>query len=90
MVLSNEPGYYETDSFGIRIENLVCTVRADTKHNFNERPYLTFENLTMVPYQTKMVLPELLTAGEVNVFMSHRSRKQFYSNCILNNHSALS
>ena len=34
MVLSNEPGYYEDGVFGIRLENLVHIVKADTKHNY--------------------------------------------------------
>jgi Xaa-Pro aminopeptidase len=43
MILSNEPGYYEDGKFGIRIENLVRVVKADTKHNFADRGYLTFK-----------------------------------------------
>ena len=65
MVLSNEPGYYEDGAFGIRIENLVRVVKADTKHNFSNRGFLTFSDLTLVPYQTKMIMPELLTKEEV-------------------------
>ncbi len=34
MILSDEPGYYEDGKFGIRIENIVKIVPADTKHNF--------------------------------------------------------
>merc|ERR1712110_604439 len=54
MILSNEPGYYETGSFGIRIENLVRITEAETKHNFANRGFLTFKNLTLVPYQSRM------------------------------------
>jgi Xaa-Pro aminopeptidase len=34
MILSDEPGYYEDGKFGIRIENIVKIVPANTKHNF--------------------------------------------------------
>ena len=32
MILSDEPGYYENDRFGIRIESLVKIVKAEPKH----------------------------------------------------------
>ena len=34
MIVSNEPGYYENGSFGIRIENLLKVVEKNTLHNF--------------------------------------------------------
>ncbi len=34
MIVSNEPGYYESGSFGIRIENLLKVVEKSTLHNF--------------------------------------------------------
>jgi Xaa-Pro aminopeptidase len=43
MILSDEPGYYEDGKFGIRIENIVKIVPADTKHNFQGTvPFLDF------------------------------------------------
>lgn len=66
MILSDEPGYYEDGSFGIRIENLVLVVSAITKYNFRERGSLTFEPITLVPIQTKMINVDLLTQKEVN------------------------
>ena len=66
MVLSNEPGYYQDGDFGIRLENLVHIVQADTKHNFRDRGYLTFEDLTMVPIQQKLIDPKLLSPDEIN------------------------
>jgi Xaa-Pro aminopeptidase len=38
-----EPGYYEDGAFGIRTENLVMVVKADTPHSFGGKPYLKFE-----------------------------------------------
>ena len=51
MILSNEPGYYHDGSFGIRLENLVKVVPAETKNNFQNKGYLTFETLTLCPIQ---------------------------------------
>ena len=45
-IITNEPGYYEKDAFGIRIENSVLVV---SKNN----DYLGFENLTYLPYEKK-------------------------------------
>jgi Xaa-Pro aminopeptidase len=65
MILSNEPGYYEDGAFGIRIESLVVVKKADTKYNFRDKGYLTFETITLVPIQTKLLEPSLLTAEEI-------------------------
>ncbi|NWS55248.1 XPP1 aminopeptidase, partial [Chunga burmeisteri] len=64
MVVSDEPGYYEDGSFGIRIENVVLVIPAETKYNFKNRGSLTFEPLTLVPIQTKMIDVNLLTQKE--------------------------
>ena len=69
MILSNEPGYYMDDNFGIRIENLVRIVKAKTRYGPTHSPnkeFLTFENLTVVPIQVKMILPDLLSKEEVD------------------------
>ncbi|KAG8430555.1 hypothetical protein GDO86_020396 [Hymenochirus boettgeri] len=66
MILSDEPGYYEDGSFGIRIENLVLVVPATTKYNYRGRGSLTFTPITLVPIQTKMINTDLLTQTEVD------------------------
>ncbi|XP_062607855.1 xaa-Pro aminopeptidase 1-like [Saccostrea cucullata] len=66
MILSDEPGYYEDGKFGVRIENLVLVVKAETKHNFRNKGFLTFEPLTLVPMQLKMIEPSLLTEKEIS------------------------
>ncbi|KAG9246373.1 putative Xaa-pro aminopeptidase P [Calycina marina] len=63
-VLSNEPGYYEDGSFGIRIENIIMVKEVDTTHRFGDKPYLGFENVTMVPYCRKLIDETLLTTKE--------------------------
>lgn len=64
-VISNEPGYYEDGGFGIRIENVLVVKEIETKHKFGERPYLGFENVTMVPMCRKLIDKSLLTENEV-------------------------
>jgi len=56
MILSNEPGYYKKNKFGIRIENLVYIKRSNQK--------LIFENLTMAPIEKDLINFKLLTSSE--------------------------
>lgn len=46
--LFSEPGYYEDGNFGIRLENVLIVKEADTKFNFGEKGYLSFEHITWV------------------------------------------
>ncbi|CAF89943.1 unnamed protein product, partial [Tetraodon nigroviridis] len=64
MIVSDEPGYYEDGAFGIRIENVVLVVPAKPKYNYRNRGSLTFEPLTLVPIQVKMINTALLTQKE--------------------------
>ena len=57
MILSNEPGYYEKNKFGIRIENLIYIKK-------NEDNKLIFENLTYAPIDLDMVKFDMLTQNE--------------------------
>jgi Xaa-Pro aminopeptidase len=62
MIVSNEPGYYKTDAYGIRIENLVAVREA--KIEGADRRYLEFETLTLAPIDLACVEPGLLTEAE--------------------------
>jgi Xaa-Pro aminopeptidase len=62
MIVSNEPGYYKTDAYGIRIENLVAVREA--KIEGADRRYLEFETLTLAPIDLACIEPSLLTAAE--------------------------
>ncbi|XP_058841264.1 xaa-Pro aminopeptidase 1-like isoform X1 [Acipenser ruthenus] len=64
MIVSDEPGFYEDRSFGIRIENVVLVVPAKPKYNYRNRGSLTFEPLTLVPIQVKMMNTDMLTQKE--------------------------
>lgn len=64
MIVSNEPGYYEENAFGIRIENLEVIVEAETAFRYGGLPYFTLDNITVVPIQTKMMELSLLSPQE--------------------------
>ena len=64
MILSNEPGYYKTGAYGIRIENLVLVVEADAIEGA-EKALNTFETLTLVPIDRRLIDPTLMTIGEI-------------------------
>lgn len=61
MITSNEPGLYREDKWGIRLENLVVAVKA-SQSEFGE--FLKFEDLTLCPFDTRLILPELLNEQE--------------------------
>jgi Xaa-Pro aminopeptidase len=63
MIVSNEPGYYKTGAYGIRIENLEL-VTEPQKVPGGERELMGFETLTLVPVDRRLVVPELLTGIE--------------------------
>jgi len=61
MVLSNEPGYYREGAFGMRCENLVAV---DAVTTIGEIERYAFRNLTLVPFDSRLLLTELLTDDE--------------------------
>lgn len=63
MVVSNEPGYYRTGEYGIRIENLVAVVEAKAPGGA-ERPLLEFETITLAPIDLSLVDTAILNADE--------------------------
>ena len=63
MICSNEPGFYKTGAFGIRIENLIV-VKPPEMIEGGERPMMSFETITLAPIDLNLVEPALLTAEE--------------------------
>jgi len=63
MILSNEPGYYKTGAYGIRIENLVLVEPREIAGMEGE--WLGFETLTLAPIDKVLVDPALLSAAEI-------------------------
>ncbi|XP_012281403.1 xaa-Pro aminopeptidase ApepP [Orussus abietinus] len=74
MFLSNEPGYYEDGKFGIRLENIELVVKAQTPHNHKNRGFLTFETVSLVPIQTKLLDFSMLTDTEVEYLNAYHQR----------------
>ena len=63
MVMSNEPAFYREGQYGIRTENMiVCVEKAKTEFG----RFLGFEDLTMCPIDTSLIVTELLSAKEKN------------------------
>lgn len=73
MFLSIEPGYYEDGKFGIRLENIARIVPATTPYTFKNKTFLTFETVTLVPIQTKMLVPQMLTDKEITYLNEYHS-----------------
>jgi Xaa-Pro aminopeptidase len=63
MIVSNEPGYYKTGAYGIRIENLVA-VTESPRGAGEEREMLAFETLTLAPIDRRLVERALLSDDE--------------------------
>jgi len=72
MILSNEPGYYKTDGFGIRIENLELVVAADVAGA--EKPVNAFETLTLAPIDRRLVDLNMLTGEELSWLNEYHER----------------
>ncbi|TYK12643.1 putative Xaa-Pro aminopeptidase P [Cucumis melo var. makuwa] len=74
MTVTDEPGYYEDGAFGIRLENVLVVKDANTKFNFGDKGYLSFEHITWAPYQRKLINTSLLTFEELNWVNTYHSQ----------------
>jgi Xaa-Pro aminopeptidase len=72
MILSNEPGYYKTDAFGIRIENLELVV--STEIAGAEKPLNAFETLTLAPIDRRLIDLNMLDSDELNWLNDYHAR----------------
>ncbi|WP_456685469.1 aminopeptidase P family protein [Bradyrhizobium sp. P5_C11_2] len=72
MILSNEPGYYKTDGFGIRIENLELVVAADITGA--EKPMNAFETLTLAPIDRRLIDVAMLSKDELDWLNAYHAR----------------
>ena len=72
MIVSNEPGYYKTGAYGIRIENLVTVI--EDQRPGDERPMLAFETLTLAPIDRNLVDKSLLTPAEIAWLDAYHAR----------------
>ena len=75
MILSNEPGYYKKDHFGIRIENLIYTKKLGNR--------LVFQNLTLAPIEKDLINYKLLNKIEKDyLFKYHLNIYSEYSSLL--------
>ncbi len=70
MILSNEPGFYKENNFGIRIENLIYCKKINNNHS-------KFINLTMVPIDKDCINKKLFNKNEIN-WINNYHQKIFY------------
>lgn len=63
-ILSNEPGYYREDHYGIRLENLVLVEEKIHDRQSNNSSWLSFKDLTLVPYCSRLIEVSMLDATE--------------------------
>lgn len=69
MIISNEPGYYKTGAYGIRIENLVLVIESPAYPGF-----LEFETLTLAPIDRRLVDESLLLPAERDWLNAYHAR----------------
>ena len=69
MIISNEPGYYKENEYGIRIENLILT--QEMRDNKN---HLSFRTLTLAPIDKNLICIEMLTKEEINWINSYHEK----------------
>ncbi len=72
MILSNEPGYYKTDAYGIRIENLELVIGTDIAGA--EKPVNAFETLTLAPIDRRLIDLNMLSGDELSWLNDYHAR----------------
>ena len=73
MIISNEPGYYRRDGYGIRIENLVAVEEAPAPDSA-EHTLLGLETLTLAPIDRRLIDPRLMTSDEIDWLERYHER----------------
>lgn len=71
MIISNEPGYYKSGAYGIRCENLVLVTEAS---RLGETPMYGFEAITLVPFDTRLLVLDMLAPVEVAWINAYHAR----------------
>jgi len=75
MVVSNEPGYYEQNWGGIRLENLYeVKKKVGLKEHPDGKGWLSFETLTLIPFERKLIDRNLLSPDELHWLDSYHSQ----------------
>ncbi len=85
-IISDEPGIYRTDKWGIRTENLIAVIPAkQTKATTTEDEWLTFETLTLCFYDTSLIEMSLMTEDEIDWINAYHVRVYKEISPLLNN-----
>lgn len=74
---SDEPGFYKENEFGIRLENVLRVVHEPFKTVQEGEPYkryFAFETITLVPYEPKLILPELMNNHQVKWLNNYNAK----------------
>ncbi|MBV8523486.1 MAG: aminopeptidase P family protein [Acetobacteraceae bacterium] len=72
MILSDEPGLYIPGQYGIRLENLLLVQAAELAQA--SKPFLSFEVLSLAPFDRRLIAPALLDAGECAWLNAYHAR----------------
>ena len=73
MILSNEPGFYKSGAFGIRIENLII-VEEPSEVGGGERAMMSFETITLAPLSRELIDSAILSDAEIDWVNAYHQR----------------
>jgi hypothetical protein len=73
MFVSNEPGFYKPDDFGIRIENDVEVIIVN-KSTYDNTEFLRFDTITFLPYERSLIDFSLLTRDQLNAIDQYHAK----------------
>uniref|UniRef100_A0ABM0MBB0 Xaa-Pro aminopeptidase 1-like n=1 Tax=Saccoglossus kowalevskii TaxID=10224 RepID=A0ABM0MBB0_SACKO len=69
-----EPGYYEDNDYGVRLETIIRVVKADTPNNFGGQDYYTFRAVTLVPFDPKLIKYSLMSPRQIDWLNRYNAR----------------
>ena len=73
MFFSDEPGYYEDDNFGIRLETILRVVAINlTDTTYGE--FVRFEPVTLVPFEPKLIDFELMSTKQIENYNTYNEK----------------
>ncbi|CAF1279963.1 unnamed protein product [Rotaria magnacalcarata] len=87
MFISDEPGFYKPDDFGIRIENDMEVILAN-KSPYNNKQFLRFNTITLVPYERSLIDVTLLSKVQLNAINQYHAKVAKILKPLLNNDEA--
>ena len=70
---SNEPGYYKYKEFGVRLKNVLEVIDTGKQHPSGSK-FLAFKDVTLVPYEPKLIERSILSTQEVGPLSVFRQR----------------